>query len=164
MYDATDAEADDDSEWLANVLPQLDRAWADLVTGLDAALQGFVFVQRFSATPRGARLARHLALVQLHAWGFPHGGRVSDDVGLLIAELAANAVTHGRVPGRDFELRVSRLGEVVRVEVSDGRRDRRPSPGGSGYGLQVVGAVAAAWGVSDRLVGKTVWAECALRG
>ncbi|MFJ3877923.1 ATP-binding protein [Streptomyces sp. NPDC090077] len=102
--------------------------------------------------------------MQLHAWGIPHGTGVAGDVGLVIAELAGNAVTHGRVPGRDFELRVTRLDVAVRVEVSDGRRDRRPRPTENGYGLRLVGAVAAAWGVCDRLVGKTVWAECALRG
>lgn len=32
-----------------------------------------VFVQRFSSTPRGARLARHLALHRLDAWGVPYG-------------------------------------------------------------------------------------------
>ncbi|MCX5378710.1 ATP-binding protein [Streptomyces sp. NBC_00091] len=130
---------------------------------MDAALQGLVFVQRFSATPRGARLARHLALVQLHAWGIPHGSAAADGIGLVIAELAANAVTHGRVPGRDFELRVTRLDAVVRVEVSDGRRNERPRPRESGYGLLLVGAVATAWGVADRVVGKTVWADCPLR-
>ncbi|MFJ2568712.1 ATP-binding protein, partial [Streptomyces sp. NPDC087568] len=36
------------------------------------------FSQRFSSTPFGARLARHLALVQLHAWGIPHGTGLSD--------------------------------------------------------------------------------------
>ncbi|GAA3381915.1 ATP-binding protein [Streptomyces racemochromogenes] len=163
MHDATGAGGDSDTEWLAGVLPQLDQAWADLVTGLDAALQGFVFVQRFSATPRGARLARHLALVQLHAWGIPHGSGVADGVGLVIAELAANAVTHGRVPGRDFELRVVRLDGVVRVEVSDGRRDRLPCTREGGYGMRIIEGVAAGWGVSDRMVGKTVWAECPLR-
>lgn len=29
----------------------------------------------------------------------------------------------------------------------------------SGYGLRIVDAVAADWGVMDRLIGKTVWAE-----
>ncbi len=109
---------------------------------------------------RGARLARHLALVQLHAWGFPHGGAASDGVGIVIAELTANAVTHGRVPGRDFELRVTRLDGLLRVEVSDGRRDRRPRLREGGCGLRLVGAVAGAWRVADRVVGKTVWAEC----
>lgn len=32
----------------------------------------------------------------------PYGSEASDSVGLPVAEPAANAVTHGRVPGRDF--------------------------------------------------------------
>ncbi|WP_129593294.1 hypothetical protein [Streptomyces sp. C] len=60
-------------------------------------------------------------------------------------------------------LRVVRLDGVVRVEVSDGRRDRLPRPREGGYGMRIVEGVAAGWGVSGRLVGKTVWAECPLR-
>ncbi|MFC8804118.1 hypothetical protein ACFXDD_22230 [Streptomyces anthocyanicus] len=37
-----------------------------------------VFTQRFSSTPLGARLARHLAAHQLHVWGIPHGSSLSD--------------------------------------------------------------------------------------
>ncbi|MCX4526384.1 MULTISPECIES: ATP-binding protein [unclassified Streptomyces] len=128
-----------------------------------------VFTQRFSATRRGARLARQLALVQLHDWGIPERTRVSDDAGLLVAELAANAVVHGLVPGRGFELRMVLLEGVLRIEVSDARRDRRPEvaphayQAESGYGLRLVDAVAVGWGVCDRVVGKTVWAELSLR-
>ncbi|UQX02411.1 ATP-binding protein [Streptomyces sp. RerS4] len=124
-----------------------------------------VFTQRFSSTPRGARLARQLALVELHDWGVPEGTALADGVGLLVAELAANAVTHGRVPGRDFELRMTLIGGIVRVEVSDARRERRPVvrphayQAESGYGLRIVDGVASDWGVIDRIVGKTVWAE-----
>ncbi|MFG2622179.1 ATP-binding protein [Streptomyces sp. NPDC048507] len=124
-----------------------------------------VFTQRFSCTRRGARLARQLALVELHGWGVPEGTPLSLDAGLLVSELAANAVLHGRVPGRDFELRMTLLAGVLRVEVSDARGDRRPVVrardlrAGSGYGLRIVAALAADWGVTDRLVGKTVWAE-----
>ncbi|MER5810871.1 ATP-binding protein [Streptomyces sp. NPDC002033] len=124
-----------------------------------------VFTQRFSCTRRGARLARQLVLVELHGWGVPEGTPLSDDAGLLVAELAANAVLHGRLPGRDFEVRMTLLAGVLRVEVSDARRDRRPvvrgrdHRAGSGYGLRIVEALATDWGVVDRLVGKTVWAE-----
>ncbi|MFB7464098.1 ATP-binding protein [Streptomyces sp. NPDC056224] len=123
------------------------------------------FTQRFSSTRRGARLARLLALVELHDWGIPESTALSADVGLLVAELAANAVTHGRVPSRDFELRMTLLEGVLRVEVSDSRRDRRPAvqphafQAETGYGLRIVDAVAADWGVMDRVIGKTVWAE-----
>ncbi|MGW1162942.1 ATP-binding protein [Streptomyces sp. NPDC002513] len=131
-----------------------------------------VFSQRFSATPRGARLARHLALHQLHAWGVPHGADASDAVAAVIAELAANAVTHGRVPGRDFELRLSLVTGSVRIEVSDTRSGppRPPVPGDvappaaleeSGRGFVLIDALAARWEVLDRdpPPGKTVRAE-----
>ncbi|MEV7521570.1 ATP-binding protein [Streptomyces sp. NPDC091371] len=127
------------------------------------------FTQRFSCTRRGARLARQLALVELHDWEIPESTALSADAGLLVAELAANAVTHGRVPGRDFGLRMTLLEGVLRVEVSDARRDRRPVVrpreylAESGYGLRIVEAVAADWGVVDRVVGKTVWAELSRR-
>ncbi len=124
-----------------------------------------VFTQRFTSTRRGARLARQLALVELDAWGFPESTGLSADAGLLVAELAANAVRHGRVPGRDFELKLTLLEGFLRIEVSDARRDRRPAVqphaygAESGYGLRLVDAVATDWGVTDRIVGKTVWAE-----
>ncbi|WP_329384188.1 ATP-binding protein [Streptomyces sp. NBC_01351] len=127
------------------------------------------FTQRFSCTPRGARLARRLALVELHDWGIPESTALSADAGLLIAELTSNAVTHGRVPGRGFELRMTLLEEVLRVEVSDPRGDRRPAvrphayQAESGYGLRIVEALAVDWGVTDRVIGKTVWAELARR-
>ncbi|MFF8551922.1 ATP-binding protein [Streptomyces sp. NPDC015501] len=135
-----------------------------------------VFTQRFRSTPRGARLARRLALQQLDAWGLPYGGEASDTAALLIAELAANAVTHGRIPGRDFEVCLRFLGATLRVEVSDARGESRPpSPGvppptpralaETGRGMLLVEALADRWEVLDRLpVGKIVVAELDLEG
>ncbi|WP_069169337.1 ATP-binding protein [Streptomyces griseus] len=129
------------------------------------------FTQRFSSTPRGARLARRLTVLQLDRWGVPLGGELSDAAALVVAELAANAVTHGRVAGRDFELRLTRApGAVLRIEVSDAHGERKPpapgalcSPGageGGGWGLLLVEALADRWSVHDRVpVGKTVRAE-----
>ncbi|WP_112466781.1 ATP-binding protein [Streptomyces triticisoli] len=138
------------------------------------------FTQRFSSTPLGARLARHLALAQLHTWGIPHGTPPSD-AATIVGELTANAVTHGRVPGRDFELRLTHTpGALLRIEVSDTRGERRP-PGPAdlaptppsldetGRGLFLVDALADRWEVLDRvsrgvaLPGKTVRAELDLR-
>ncbi|MFD8448982.1 MULTISPECIES: ATP-binding protein [Streptomyces] len=127
-----------------------------------------VFAQRFSSTPRGARLARHLALYRLDAWGVPYGSAVSDTAALLVAELAANAVTHGRVPGRDIEVLLRLDAYTLRIDVSDSRGERRPDAPGSpvtpdaehGRGLLLVDALADRWGVFDRVpVGKTVRAE-----
>ncbi|MGN9789487.1 ATP-binding protein [Streptomyces sp. OZ13] len=132
-----------------------------------------VFTQRFSSTPLGARLARHLALHQLQAWDVPHGSEASDAAALVVAELAANAVTHGRVPGRDFELRLTRTPGALRIEVSDTRGERRPprhvtAPpdlADSGRGLVLVAALADRWQVLDRVpVGKTVRVELDLPG
>lgn len=128
------------------------------------------FRQRLSATPRGARLARRLAGVQLAAWGIPHGCALAEDVELVVGELAANAVLHGRVPGRDFEVRLGYDGLRVRVEVSDARGDQAPPEepppvdpwsAEGGRGLVLVRALAREWGVAPRErggPGKTVWA------
>jgi anti-sigma regulatory factor (Ser/Thr protein kinase) len=135
-----------------------------------------MFTQRLSPTPRGARLARHLALNQLHAWGVPHDSGAAEAVAVIVAELAANAVTHGRVPGRDFELRLSLPTGSVRVEVSDTRTEPRPPKPGDvhlphvlgehGRGLVLVDALADRWEVVDRVPppGKTVRAEVDLPG
>lgn len=127
-------------------------------------------VQRLSATARGARLARRLTADQLATWGYPHGGDVNDTAQHLVAELAANAVTHGRVPGRDFELRLllTRPADTLRIEVSDPRDDRplrfaaQDPEAETGRGLVLVQVLASVWGVSRREVGKTVWAELEL--
>ncbi|MEU3554766.1 ATP-binding protein [Streptomyces fragilis] len=129
-------------------------------------------VQRFSSTPRGARLARRLAAHQLHTWGVPYGSEASDAVTLVVAELAANAVRHGRVPGRDFALRLVHDAPAgrVRVELSDTcprlpREDRGGPLDEAGRGLRLVAALAREWGVAPRPgPGKTVWAEVGLPG
>jgi anti-sigma regulatory factor (Ser/Thr protein kinase) len=131
-----------------------------------------VFIQRFSSTRHGARLARILAVCQLNQWGIPYGCALSDDAALIVSELATNAVTHGRVPGRDFEVRLELTEHTLHIEVSDTRTDRLPPPPGTltppppatgcGYGLYLVDTLATRWGVRDRVCGgpgKTVWAE-----
>ncbi|MET9678484.1 ATP-binding protein [Streptomyces sp. NPDC006482] len=118
------------------------------------------FTLRLSATRRGARLARLLAVQQLHDWGVT--GSAADAAELVVAELASNAALHGRVQGRDFEVRMERADDHVRIELSDARGERRPlparKPDEGGYGLLLVAALATAWGVKERCVGKTVWA------
>ncbi|MER5296110.1 ATP-binding protein [Streptomyces pharetrae] len=116
-----------------------------------------------SATRRGARLARLLAAEQLRAWGLP-----LDPARLIVAELAANAAVHGKVPGRSFRLGLAVTGcGVLRIEVTDAkgecvprRRDAAPDPVESGYGLLLVEELADRWGVRLGPVPcKTVWAE-----
>ncbi|CAL9365705.1 ATP-binding protein [Streptomyces sp. enrichment culture] len=132
------------------------------------------FTLRLSSTARGARLARRLAGQQLAAWGIPYDSGTSRAVALVTAELAANAVTHGRLPGRDFRLTLLLLPErgVVRVEVTDTRPERppphpaaTPAPPGAeaGRGLLLVEAYVDRWGCTVRdAYTKTVWAEVPL--
>ncbi|MEU5649868.1 MULTISPECIES: ATP-binding protein [Streptomyces] len=117
-----------------------------------------------SATPRSARLARLLTDAHLRDWGYD-----PDAACHVVAELAANAVTHGRVPGRDFRLAFHVVGHTLRIEVTDTRGDRLPrhqpptANAESGRGLLLVEALADRWGVSeDRFPRKTVWAELRL--
>jgi anti-sigma regulatory factor (Ser/Thr protein kinase) len=134
------------------------------------------FTMRFSSTPRGARLARRLVADRLDAWGHPHTSTANDTLTLITAELTANAVRHGHVQGRDFEVRLVATGEMLRLEVSDTRAERVPllspreAPGDAefGRGLMLVATLADRWGVAPRTMGpgKTVWAEmaCPLTG
>ncbi|MFI1173709.1 ATP-binding protein [Streptomyces melanogenes] len=126
-----------------------------------------MFRRRIAATRRGARLARLLSIQQLAEWGVPRGSDASDTAALLVAELAANAVVHGRVPGRAFELGLRLRAGVLRIEVTDARADKRPvitatpSPDAeSGRGLLLVAAMAERWGVVEGAAPrKTVWVE-----
>ncbi|MEU5594260.1 ATP-binding protein [Streptomyces sp. NPDC020298] len=117
-----------------------------------------------SPTPRGARLARLLATEWLRTRDLPH--RVTEAAEHLVAELATNAATHGRLPGRDFRLALLARHATLRIEVTDTRGDnlphrRPPTPDAeSGRGLLLVDALADRWGVKlGPVPRKTVWAE-----
>lgn len=138
----------------------MNQEMSDTTTRL-AAVPVRNFSLQLSSTPRGARLARLLATEQLRTWGLP-----SHPAGLLVGELAANAVIHGRVPGRDFRLLLYVVGGTLRIEVTDTRGDRLPCPrhsaadAESGRGLLLVEAFADRWGVVPGPPPlKTVWAE-----
>jgi anti-sigma regulatory factor (Ser/Thr protein kinase) len=137
------------------------------------------FTMRFSSTSRGARLARHMTGNVLDAWGVPYDSEPHDALTLVVAELCANAVTHGRVPGRDFELRLSLTENdgprTVTVEVTDTASERLPTPTSpladaeddlaeSGRGLLLIAELTDTWGWRPRPdgPGKTVWAHCTL--
>lgn len=128
---------------------------------------------RFPASPRGAQLARRHAVRWMEERGHPPASDASCALALVVGELAANAVQHGRVPGREFGLRLAldRAGGLLRVEVADAACAKRlptaaPSSypeGESGRGLLLVDALALRWGSEPRSpVGKTVWAELCL--
>lgn len=129
------------------------------------------FTVRLSSTRRGARLARGLAAERLAAWGIPYDSETSHAAVAVTAEGAANAITPGRLPGRDFRLSLARL-PGVRIEVTNTRPERLPKtaatpPTGfgaleaeTGRGLLLVVAFADTWGCRTRDAHtKTVWAE-----
>ncbi|MGH3312489.1 MAG: ATP-binding protein, partial [Streptomyces sp.] len=125
------------------------------------------FAMMFSSTPRGARLARRLAGKRLDRWGIPYDSPAHDALTLIVAELTANAVQHGRVPGRDFHMALNADSVAVRVEVTDTRSERAPiaaAPSNdrdTGRGLVLVDALATRWDWHPRAdgPGKTVWAQ-----
>ncbi|MFJ8049176.1 ATP-binding protein [Streptomyces luteogriseus] len=121
------------------------------------------FTLQLSATRRGARLARLLTERQLDEWGESY-----DAAAQVVAELASNAVLHGRVPGRDFRLTLGLYADrTLRIEVTDARGDRIPrfprpvaQDAEGGRGLLIVAAYAHRWGMVETAAhGKTVWAE-----
>ncbi|MFE2165058.1 ATP-binding protein [Streptomyces sp. NPDC059447] len=129
-----------------------------MATLSDVILQLADFHVQLSSTPRGARLGRMLAVEQLRAWGLP-----LEVPAQIIAELAANAVTHGRVAGRDFRLALSVTSGTLLIEVTDTRGDRIPEIRDPGRGLVLVEALADRWGVREGPVPcKVVWAEVVL--
>jgi anti-sigma regulatory factor (Ser/Thr protein kinase) len=89
--------------------------------------------------------------------GLPAGAR--DAAVLLVDELVSNALLHTTGALR---LRVTVLGEVVRVDVYD-RAEEAPvmkevePEDESGRGLLIVDSLASAWGVDEMPGGKRVW-------
>ncbi|MFD5491778.1 ATP-binding protein, partial [Streptomyces sp. NPDC127091] len=78
------------------------------------------FAMAFTSTPRGARLARLFVSHCLDSWGHPYASDVNETLTLLTAELCANAVQHGRVPGRDFHVRLTTEADGVVDGVAAG--------------------------------------------
>jgi hypothetical protein len=79
--------------------------------------------------------------------------------------MTSNALLHGAVPGRLFRVHLKLTVRALRIEVTDARSEcfpvqRNPCDDEQfGRGLTLVGALAARWGVTPCVVGKTVWAE-----
>ena len=85
-------------------------------------------------------------------------GAHARDVVLLTSELVTNAVRHG---GEPIELKLAIEGPTARVAVCDGGSDGLPAlracGDDGGYGLHLVQAIAARWGLGER--SHEVWFE-----
>ncbi|GGV86945.1 ATP-binding protein [Streptomyces gelaticus] len=138
------------------------------------AVSQHVFTQLLSSTRRGARLARLLGVTQLRSWGAPQD--LTERAEIVVAELAANAVLHGCVPGRSFRLTLTFDASPgrLRVDVTDARGERLPrfphefphedAASGAlhtgGRGLALVAALSDRWEtVPHPPSGKTVRVE-----
>ncbi|MCU1373070.1 MAG: hypothetical protein JWO68_356 [Actinomycetia bacterium] len=120
-------------------------------------------------------VARRAAMDVLERWGH---AELADDVGTVLSELVTNAVLHA---GTDIELTLRRVGDGVRIEVTDRAPDLLPresvqapidwfaevdadwdpldAESMTGRGLLVVGQLAEGWGVDLGDGTKTVWSE-----
>jgi anti-sigma regulatory factor (Ser/Thr protein kinase) len=116
--------------------------------------------------PEAASLARARAMV----------GRVVDaprevvaDAQLVMTELLANEIKHGRYPpGDPLMCRARRKASVLRLEVTHRgpgfHMPRAPVPISlrlreTGWGLALITRIADRWGVDDRADRRLVWAE-----
>jgi anti-sigma regulatory factor (Ser/Thr protein kinase) len=117
----------------------------------------------FPNEPTAPGEARRLVADALLQWG--HAQELSESIALVVSELATNAVTHARSP---FSVLARSDQQVIRISVRDAS-DAMPElrvvgPGeGPGIGLQMVAALAGAWGVEVTAGGKSVWAQLAVR-
>ncbi|THA31112.1 ATP-binding protein [Streptomyces sp. A1277] len=120
----------------------------------------------YTPTARSVSLARRRAARLVTAWGHPQR---AGEVALLVSELATNALLHGSLRGRLFRVHLTLTADALRVEVTDPRGERLPGIRSAdsdecyGRGLLIVDAIADRWGVEPLTVGKTVFAELALR-
>jgi anti-sigma regulatory factor (Ser/Thr protein kinase) len=108
-----------------------------------------------------AALAREATRAAVAAWQLGH---LVDEAVLLVSELVTNAVEHAGPGGSATVLRLEYGDGWLRIEVHDASphapRPRTPDwLDESGFGLMLVDALAAKWGVQQTGEGKAVWAE-----
>ncbi|MFB6873583.1 ATP-binding protein [Streptomyces sp. NPDC056323] len=120
----------------------------------------------FTPTARSVSLSRRRTARLVREWGYPG---LAGDAALLVSELATNALLHGAIRGRLFRVHLTLSAATLRIAVSDPRGERLPGLREAGddecygRGLVIVERIADHWGVEPRTVGKTVFAELALR-
>ncbi|MEU5769445.1 ATP-binding protein [Streptomyces asoensis] len=114
---------------------------------------------RFPRSRASVRAARVFVRQVLSDWGCMDR---LDDIALCVSELATNALLHGVPPGRQYCVSLTLDGPLLRLAVRD-TGDRSVAPGPpvpdacSGRGLQLARHVADDFGITEHVVGKTVW-------
>jgi anti-sigma regulatory factor (Ser/Thr protein kinase) len=125
--------------------------------------------RRYRRYRRSAGAARRDALRLANAWRVRE---LADDLELLVSEVVTNALVHGEAtPGTPVQVVYHLNSDRLRVEVRDhgtGMPCLVPmevsTAGDSehGRGLLTVDAIADAWGIDQRVLGKSVWFELRL--
>ncbi len=111
----------------------------------------------FSCEAGSPAAARRFVRNAGRGWGFD-----TDDVELVVTELATNVVQHA---GSRYSVELCFEGETVTVEVSDasGQWAERKTPRvmeSGGRGLLIVDTLSKRWGVREvPRAGKVVWAD-----
>ena len=111
-------------------------------------------------TAGSARVARHVLLELMWAWGVPHD---HEDGALLVTELVTNVVDH--VGGEaELTVEVSAAEDWLRIAVVDGSAVRPVVRELSmdhprGRGMRMIQQIAHRWGADEHLGGKRVWCE-----
>jgi anti-sigma regulatory factor (Ser/Thr protein kinase) len=118
-------------------------------------------VQAFAATSEAITEARHFAADITADWDH---SLVSDDVQLIVSELASNAVRHAH---SEFIVVMSDTDASIRIAVFDTSHEvailQHPeNSSSSGRGLMLVTALSSTWGVEQTDDGKVVWAQLQL--
>ncbi|MFJ2216680.1 ATP-binding protein [Streptomyces sp. NPDC101062] len=127
-----------------------------------------LYEDRLNYTPvaGSVSLARHRTSRLIAEWGHPELAWVT---GLVVSELGTNALLHGCLRDRLFQVAVVLRSTLFRIEVSDPRGERLPMLRNAdedecfGRGLPLVVQVTDRWGTEPRVVGKTVFAEIDLK-
>ncbi|MFK0065933.1 ATP-binding protein [Streptomyces sp. NPDC091046] len=117
--------------------------------------------RRFPRSRASVRDARAFVRQVLTGWG--RTDRL-DDITLCVSELATNALLHGAPPGREYCVSLTLDGSVIRLAVRDSgdRQFDIDAPEAdweacSGRGLRLVQELADDMGVTQEVVGKSVW-------
>ncbi len=157
-YRAASVSGSEHAEALHRVC-HLHSAVLSPLAGGDHELSDWFLEAEFAAERDAPGRARRMAVAALRQRG--HGEVFTNDVALVVSELASNAVLHA---GSPFSIAICVEESVLRVAVQDeaplsatvGGRGLIPQPM---HGLGFIDALSTRWGVEGTHAGKVVWAE-----
>jgi anti-sigma regulatory factor (Ser/Thr protein kinase) len=147
------------------------RWWPDGTRDLgpDVLRPGTSATLTLPALPESVQTARRFASGTLGGWGL---AGLAEDMGVVVSELATNAIRHGLTlhrgpghrPAEPLRMSLSRRGDLVTYAVADtGERPPvRRVPGSAepgGLGVHIVESISLRWGWTPLAPhGKAVWA------